>query len=59
MHIFNWQTISRGLAAIFAVSLAQFLAGHVQAADYNVGSIHITHLGRGPLQRAHRQAPPT
>lgn len=43
MHIFfNWQTISRGLAAIFAVSLAQFLAGHVQAADYNVGSIHIT-----------------
>ena len=42
MHIFNWQTISRGLAAVFALSFAQLLPGDVQAADYNVGSIHIS-----------------
>ncbi len=43
MYIFDWQTISRGVAAVFAA--AQFLAGDVQAADYNVGSIHISQPG--------------
>ena len=33
--------IRRGLAAAFALSAAQLLAVHAQAADYDVGAIHI------------------
>ncbi len=34
--------ICRGIAAVLTLSLAQLLAAHGQAADYNVGEIHIT-----------------
>jgi periplasmic copper chaperone A len=42
MRSFNWKTISRGLTATFALAVAQLPAGQVAAADYNVGSIHIS-----------------
>jgi periplasmic copper chaperone A len=42
MHIFSLQTVSRGLAAIFALAVVQLLAGQVSAADYKVGTIQIT-----------------
>ena len=42
MNSFNWKTIARGTAALFALSLAQLSAGHAQNADYNVGSVQIT-----------------
>jgi periplasmic copper chaperone A len=42
MHKFNWRTTSRGIAALAALSFAQFLADHAAAADYQVGSLQIT-----------------
>ena len=38
----NWKNIHRVSAAVFAVALAQISTTPVQAADYDVGSIHIT-----------------
>ena len=35
------KTVSRGAAAMFALTVAQFAALAAQAADYNVGPIHI------------------
>jgi copper(I)-binding protein len=42
MHCSNLCTISRGIAALFALSSLQFLANQVYAADYKVGSIQIS-----------------
>jgi periplasmic copper chaperone A len=42
MHRIHSRTISRGAAALFALSLAQLFTGHAGAADYKVGSLQIT-----------------
>ena len=38
----DWKNIRSASAAVFAVALAQISTTPVQAADYDVGSIHIT-----------------
>ena len=42
MRSFDWKNIYCASAAVFAVALAQISATPVQAADYDVGSIHIS-----------------
>ena len=42
MRSFDWKNIHCASAAVFAVALAQISTTPVQAADYDVGSIHIT-----------------
>jgi len=42
MTNFAWKTVSSCLTAGFALALAQLTAAPVQAADYDVGSIHIS-----------------
>ena len=42
MTNFAWHIVSYGLSAGLALTVAQFPAAGAQAADYNVGSIHIT-----------------
>ena len=42
MTNFAWHTVSYGLSAGLALAVAQFPAAGAQAADYNVGAIHIT-----------------
>jgi len=42
MHNSNVRTISRAIAALFALSSVQFMANQVHAADYKVGSIQIS-----------------
>jgi periplasmic copper chaperone A len=41
-HNFNSRTISRGAAALIALSSALVLAGHATAADYKLGTLQIT-----------------
>ena len=42
MRSFDWKNIYRASAAGLAVALAQISTTPIQAADYDVGSIHIT-----------------
>jgi len=42
MHFSNLWTISRGIAALFALASLPFMANQVHAADYKVGSIQIS-----------------
>jgi periplasmic copper chaperone A len=44
MTNFAWHIVCYGLSAGLALAVAQFPATGAQAADYNVGSIHITEL---------------
>lgn len=42
MHTLNSRTISRAISITFALSMVPLLTGHAAAADYTVGSLHIT-----------------
>ena len=42
MRSFDWKNIYCASAAVFAVALAQISTAPAQAADYDVGSIHIS-----------------
>jgi len=52
------RTLSRGAAAVFALAIAQCAAPAAQAADYDVGPIHIAQPGRWRRQKAPSQVPP-
>ena len=52
------RTFSRSAAAMFALAIAQGAAPAAQAADYDVGPIHIAQPGRWRRQKAPSQVPP-
>lgn len=59
MPTFNWRTTTRGIAALAALSFAQFLAGHAAAADYHVGALQITQPWARATPKGATQARPT